>query len=87
MSHFYGTIQGNRGKATRLGHQATGLETIAAGWRGAVYVRVFHNFSTGQDEYAVALQPWQGSGGFSRVIAHGILDAEEDFKPQANKVT
>lgn len=36
MAHFYGTIRGQRGEASRLGGKASGLTTYAASWQGAV---------------------------------------------------
>ena len=64
MSHFYGTLQGSRGEATRC----------AAGWDGAIRVQVYQDHE-GNDRYTVDLVPWQNSGGQSRQLADGILKA------------
>lgn len=77
MSHFYGTIQGNRGQATRCGGKGSGLTTQAAGWGGAIRTDVWHDEATGRDYYRVMLTPWHSSGGTSRVIAEGFLEANE----------
>jgi len=73
MSHFYAVIQGNRGEATRMGSKLSGLRSNTAGWGGCISVYVYER--DGQDHYNVSLVPWSGSGGESRVIAEGPLDA------------
>jgi len=81
MSHFYGTLEGSRGKATRRGTKNSGITTHAAGWGGAIRVDVFER--DGVDHYRVTLVPWQ-SGGAPRganvllsrdefVLAEGVL--------------
>lgn len=76
MSHFYGTIRGGRGEATRCGHKTTGLVTNAAGYNGAVRTRIWYDEETGQDRFRVTLVPWHGSGGESRSLVHGVLNAK-----------
>lgn len=70
MAHFYGTLQGSRGKASRLGTKRSDLSTVAASWEGAVSVCLYHNETTGQDCARVALMPWHGRG-VDRVIYDG----------------
>jgi len=48
MSHFYGTLQGNRGEATRCGTKKSGIETYAASWKGAIRCHTYIN-AKGQD--------------------------------------
>jgi hypothetical protein len=43
MAHFYGTINGQRGQASRLGGKASGLTTYAASWQGAVKVSLWYD--------------------------------------------
>jgi hypothetical protein len=38
MAHFYGRIQGNRGKATRCGSKASGFEGFLNGWNEGVLI-------------------------------------------------
>jgi hypothetical protein len=38
MAHFRGTVEGGRGKASRLGHASTGLTVTANGWDSGVRV-------------------------------------------------
>ena len=62
MSHFYGTVQGNRGEATRGGSKNSGLTTNTASWEGAVMSHVWYNEEKGEDWVTVCLRPWQGVG-------------------------
>ena len=74
MSHFYGTLKGNRGEATRTGTSKSGLTVHAASWRGAVCVTLSHDAATDTDHYHVALVPWHGAGARC-VLAKGVLGA------------
>ena len=76
MSHFYGTLQGSRGQATRCGTKNSGITTYAAGWQGAIRVYVYQD-EQGRDKFTVNLVPWKYSGGQDCVIAEGLLDASE----------
>lgn len=38
MAHFRGTIQGNRGEASRLGSRAGGLQVTCNGWHDGIKV-------------------------------------------------
>lgn len=75
MAHFYGSVLGNRGAATRLGGKSSGLDTEAAGWKGCIHTHIYHDDATGKDMYRVVLKPWSNSGGETREIASGVLDA------------
>lgn len=70
MAHFYGTLQGSRGQATRCGAQSSGLQTVAASWEGSVHVRLFYDAEKSCDMATVSLEPWNGVG-TSRVLYHG----------------
>jgi hypothetical protein len=61
MSHFYGSLKGTKGEATRCGDKKNGLCTYAASWSGAVKVDLTHR-EDGVDWASVYLVPWQGSG-------------------------
>lgn len=77
MSHFYGTLQGNRGEASRCGSKNSGITTHAAGWQGAIRVSVWHE--GGEDHYSVSLVSWGCASGRSRHIATGVLDVTQDI--------
>ncbi len=73
MSHFYGTVEGARGPASRTGSKESGITTYAAGWSGAIRVDVYEE--DGEDRFRVSLVPWQYSGGDSQLLSEGVLDA------------
>ena len=62
MAQFWGTIKGARGEASRLGHKASGLDTYAASWQGAVSVRLWHDAKTGRDMAQVELTTHHSAG-------------------------
>jgi len=72
MSHFYGSLQGCRGEATRCGSKQSGIETYAASWDGAIYVRVQHNEETKEDTFFVAQIKWQENG-INQELASGVI--------------
>lgn len=83
MAHFYGTIQGSRGRASRLGHRTDGLTTTAASYEGAVQVYLYER--DGVDFAAVSLMKWRGAG-TERVLYDGpvsgaLIVRGKDGKP------
>ena len=83
MSHFYGTLQGSRGEATRCGTKNSGVVTEAAGWGGCVKTYVYEY--EGVDKFRVTLEPWQNSGGKSKILAEGELSCRySDDVPTCN---
>jgi len=58
MAHFYGTLQGSRGEATRCGHKSSGMETVCASWQGAVECRAYFDEESGEDYVYVAFRNW-----------------------------
>lgn len=75
MSHFYAVIHSLRKPATKTGSQGSGLQTVAAGWNGAIETTLTYDKATGRDTYRVRLIPWQ-SHGSETIIASGVLDAQ-----------
>lgn len=61
MSHFYGTLQGSRGEATRCGTKSSGLEAWLASYKGAVRVKVYADMQ-GRHRVRVEKRTWQGAG-------------------------
>ncbi len=80
MSHFYGTMQGTRGQATRCGTKNSGMTTIAASWEGAVEVELCHDESNNVDRVRVRMIPWQGVGERYQVFDGlvGIAPTDDD---------
>jgi hypothetical protein len=74
MAHFYGTLRGQAGEATRRGSKNSGLRVAAASWSGAVYVTLSYDAETGKDRYRVELGPWEGKGRSTQVLATGEID-------------
>lgn len=60
MSHFYGTLQGHRGQATRCGSKESGIDAVAASWEGSVRVYAFQR--DGRDYVRIAFDSWHGAG-------------------------
>lgn len=60
MSHFYGTVQGNRGEATRCGSKNSGMDVCCASWDGAIRCRTY--IQDGEDFVRVEKIPWRGRG-------------------------
>jgi hypothetical protein len=61
MAMFYGTVQGARGEATRLGHSVTGLRTSAQSYDGSIIVNIYHNKVTCVD-ICIAIGSAKGGG-------------------------
>ena len=62
MAHFWGSIKGNRGEASRLGTKNSGLHSVTASWQGAVETYISYDTETGKDIASVFLIPWYGKG-------------------------
>lgn len=70
MAHFYGTIKGTRGQASRLGGKASGLRVKAMSWQGAVEVSLIHDEQTGKDIAYVTLNYHPGNGAGTRKVLY-----------------
>jgi hypothetical protein len=70
VSHFYGTLQGSRGEATRCGTKKSGVEAWVASWGGAIRVKVWHE--NGEDRFVVEQRQWHSTG-VDRPIARGVI--------------
>ena len=74
MSHFYGTLEGNRGTASRCGSKKSGMATNCASWEGRVSCHAYHNHKTKTDWVRVTLDTWQGRGQYPPVVLyHGPI--------------
>jgi len=49
MSHFYSSIWGGRGEATRCGHKTTGINSLVKNWHGKLSVQGHYNPDLGPD--------------------------------------
>lgn len=68
MAHFYGSLQGSRGVATRLGTKTSGLHTYAASWQGKVTTDLYEK--DGVDYATVRLAPHHNAG-ISKLLYDG----------------
>lgn len=69
MARMYGSVQGNRGDAHRLGHNK--MITYCATVSGAIRCEAFIG-PKGQDYVLVSMEPWQGAG-MHRTIYRGPI--------------
>lgn len=81
MSHFYGTLEGNRGTASRCGSKKSGMATTCAAKEGRVTCHAYHNYETNSDWVTVELDIWQDYSG-SIVLYNGPIG---EYKPKENK--
>lgn len=79
MSHFYGSIKGTKGEATRCGDKGSGYLAVAAGWGGAIQVSLSHRVQHGAinvDMFDVRLIQWGASKGGDILLASGPLSTK-----------
>lgn len=67
MAHFYSEIKGNRGEATRMGTENSGIRGHIRGWDIGVVVYGYVN-ENGEDEFEVRLTPGSNSYGSSKLL-------------------
>ncbi len=76
MAHFFGSLRGRSAVTTRLGDKFSGLETVAAGEKGAITVQIW--YKDGQDHYRITFGAGRNSTNKnSKIIKEGILNSEE----------
>jgi hypothetical protein len=89
MARFMGTVQGGRGRASRLGHPETGLTVKANGWDAGVRVEarvelerdVFYVWATGgshavEPDRLIATVKAAGAGAGGEIIWNIVTGAE-----------
>ena len=77
MAHFYATLDGNRGQATRMGSKASGIRTSTASWSGQVRTYLWNDAKTGVDMAEVRLETWHGQG-TERLLYRGPVSGKLD---------
>lgn len=60
MAHFYGTLQGQAGEATRTGGKRSGIRAKVRSWSGDATLYLDHSERTGTDVLQIALKPENG---------------------------
>lgn len=71
MAHFYGTVKGNRGQASRLGTKASGLKVTADGWTLGGMMTMYQD-SEGNDHIDFFLDGGSG-GSVNKVLAQFVV--------------
>jgi hypothetical protein len=69
MSKFYGRVQGNRGEATRCGHNH--IKTSAQSWNGSVITELTYDEN---NNLMVSISTSTESSGYGRQIFYGTFD-------------
>jgi hypothetical protein len=69
MARFYGSVQGSRGEATRLGHR--NMVTRCASWSGAVRCDAYDR--DGNDYVRIQFISWPRQDGSFRLIYDGPM--------------
>lgn len=68
MAHFYGSMQGARGEATRCGTKASGISAHIRGWNVGVRVSCYVD-GNGRDVIEVRRTAGSNGGGMEECIA------------------
>ncbi len=61
MAHFYGTVKGSRGEASRLGGKESGMRVTCAGWNAGITSRACYHEGKDRDLFSADFDG--GSGG------------------------
>lgn len=68
MAQFRGTIQGQKGEASRLGSKQSGFCATVDGWDAGIYVEARWDQTLGMDVFSVYATGGSNSRGGSRLI-------------------
>ena len=74
MAQFRGTLQGDRGQASRLGSKRNGLRATVNGWQSGLTVRASIN-AKGEDVFTVELTGGSNGGREGRQVLR-IVDGK-----------
>lgn len=87
MAHFRGTIQGGRGKASRLGHKTSGLRVTARSWTDGVNVELSWNDELGTDWLSIYMEsgPTLYRGRLDGVAAHVAAQDPKTLRDRADQ--
>ena len=82
MARFIGSVEGNRGEATRLGHKTSGLTVVAASYAGCITVYLYVD-DDDRDCARVAIGEWQGTGPSPSItLWDGPFNMAEELRDQ-----
>lgn len=77
MAHFYASIKGRAGEATRMGSKKSGIQGHIRGWHIGCQARCWHDEETGLDK--VTIYVTRGSSNESVCKCLGTFTEGEDF--------
>jgi|2_EtaG_2_1085320.scaffolds.fasta_scaffold88629_2 hypothetical protein len=76
MAKYRGIVQGNRGAASRLGNNSSGITVEAQSWNGKVVVRMWsHTEHCNTMAFTVNLEPHEGSGPSTPLASGTVTDS------------
>lgn len=78
MARYRGTVQGQRGVASRLGGTGSGLTVRADGWNVGARVRIAPCAVCGEDRVSVERTGGSNSGAFGREVAAWHVDGTDE---------
>jgi len=76
MARFFGTVQGGRGKATRLGH--ADLHVTAQSYSGSIIVNLHQSDQNGNDYCTISVAEGSASGGGHTLYSGPLKDLFSD---------
>lgn len=76
MAQYMGTVQGNRGGASRLGSKNSGMDATARGWNIGGSVWVSYNEKEDRDEVTITLDGGSNGGMFKEILGTFYKDGE-----------
>jgi hypothetical protein len=74
MARFYGSLQGRRGEATRLGDSKSGIEVEACSWKGKVHTFIGKRDTDDADVITIHADTHHGSDNPTGRLFHGTFD-------------
>lgn len=76
MAHFLGTIQGNRGEASRLGTKSSGLHAQIGSWEGGITVNLYYDEFSSRDMVDISFRQWVNGAGINKPIYSGPVSGK-----------
>lgn len=76
MTQYMGTVNGNRGVASRLGTKSSGLLTKCNGWNLGATCRIVHNETMQRDEISVFITTGTNGRGVSKFLGTFSVNSE-----------
>jgi hypothetical protein len=85
MAHFYGSVQGSRGKTSRVGGKNSGIKSHIRGWNIGVKTEMYTN-EQGKDHFRV--YKTGGSNNYSSLLIYDSGHEEQSnlLKEQAKAI-